>query len=462
MTGFVVVWAAGGSITLGSEPVALAVLVVLFGASFFFSGSETAYFSLQKVDLEWFSRSNASGRQVSWLLGHRAPLITTILLGNETANIAISATCAGLISAWLPTMPWLNVLILTPVLVLVSEITPKVLAFRFRRSWARTAAWPLTAFFWAVMPARVVLSWIVGALASALGASREVAEGMRQEELMVYVDHGAAVGALDPLERDIIEAVFEFDGMTVERLMTPRPDVFSVPLTIDWQDLLDQARLNGHSRIPITGSHSDDIMGVLLLKDLLRFRQPPADEAVSNALANGADRSASATPPIPAAALGAPPGPRQLRSLLLPPVFVPASKPADSMLEEFLERRFHMAFVVDEHGTLVGLVTLDDLLRELLGEDEITDDGEIARLRPDTLTVKASIDVEDFSEETGIHLPEGDYHTLGGFVFHELGRLPRKGDAVAHGDHRFVVAKMEGRRIAEVVVRSPAVGQEAV
>ena len=249
---------------------------------------------------------------------------------------------------------------------------------------------------------------------------------------MVWVDHGAASGALDPMERDIIEAVFEFDDITVERLMTPRPDLFSVPLTIDWPDLLEVTRRAGHSRIPVTGGTDDDIVGVLLLKDLLRFRQEP------------------------------PSGPRQLRSLLLQPVFVPVSKPADSMLTAFLERRFHMAFVVDEHGTLVGLVTLDDLLGELLGEDDDTDDSEIARLRPDALTVKASIDVADFVEETGIALPEGDYHTLGGFVFHELGRLPRKGDAVAVADHRFVVAKMEGRRIAEVIVRSPGSDQEAV
>ncbi len=197
---------------------------------------------------------------------------------------------------------------------------------------------------------------------------------------------------------------------------------------------MGRAHEAGHSRIPVTGVADDDIVGVLLLKDLLRFRKTPLA------------------------------GPRQLRSLLLPPVFVPTSKPADSMLEEFLERRFHMAFVVDEHGTLVGLVTLDDLLGELFGdEDDDTDESEIARLRPDALTVKASIDVEDFVEETGITLPEGDYHTLGGFVFHELGRLPRKGDSVAVGEHRFVVAKMEGRRIAEVIVRSPDLpGQEAV
>jgi putative hemolysin len=141
---------------------------------------------------------------------------------------------------------------------------------------------------------------------------------------------------------------------------------------------------------------------------------------------------------------------------LLAPVFVPASKPADSMLQEFLEKRFHMAFVVDEHGTFVGLVTLDDLLRELLGssDEEEEEDSAIARTRPDAMTVKASIDVEDFADETGIRLPEGDYHTLGGFVFHQLGRLPRRGETVTWGAHELLVAKMEGRRVAEIVITS--------
>lgn len=423
---------ATGGMELEAGPLTAVAIVLCFVGSFFFSGTETAYFSLQKVDQEWFARTHGAGRQVVWLLERRAALITTILLGNETVNIALSATCAGLIAAWFPSMPWLNVILLTPVLVLISEITPKILAYRYRRSWARLAAWPLSAFYWLVIPFRLVLSLIVSTLAGLLGAQKDVERGVHPEELMVIIDSGAATGALDPLERDIIEAVFEFDAMTVERLMTPRPDVFAVPLATGWEALLDAARTAGHSRIPITGSSPDDIVGVLLLKDLLRFRDEPFA------------------------------GPRQLRSLLLPPVFVPASKQADGMLEEFLERRFHMAFVVDEHGTLVGLLTLDDLLHELLGEDDDTDDSEIARLRPDALTVKASIDVEDFVEETGIELPEGDYHTLGGFVFHELGRLPRKGDTVAVHDHRFVVAKMEGRRIAEVIVRSPMVGQEAV
>jgi putative hemolysin len=415
---------ATGGPAIAVGPWTALVVVGLLCLSFVASGTETAFFSLQKPERERFVRGTASQRQVVWLLGRRAALITTLLLANEIANIGLSATTGSVLAEYTPGLPWLNVLLLTPVVVLLSEITPKVLALRFRRSWAPTAVWPLTVWFWVATPARVLISGIVGVLTHLLGV-RDRSDSVAEDELMVYVDHGAASGELDPTERDIIEAMFEFDELTVERLMTPRPDVFSVPLATSWNDLLAQCKEQELSRVPVTGHSADDIVGVLLIKDLLRFRQEPLT------------------------------GARQLRSLLLPPVFVPASKSADSMLREFLEKRFHMAFVVDEHGTFVGLVTLDDLLRELLGTDEEeAEESEIAQTRPDAMTVKASIDVDDFAEETGIRLPEGDYHTLAGFVLHQLGRLPRKGESIAWGAHEFTVLRMDGRRVSEIVVTS--------
>jgi CBS domain containing-hemolysin-like protein len=243
---------------------------------------------------------------------------------------------------------------------------------------------------------------------------------------MVYVDRSTASGELDPVERDIIEAVFELDDMPISRLMTPRPDVFSLPLNIGWTELLEGAHAAGHSRVPVRGRSEDDIVGVLIVKDLLRYRKAPLE------------------------------GPRQLRSILMPPIFVPATMPAHIMLQEFLAQRFHMAFVVDEHGTLTGLITMDDLLSELLRDEEASQESEIALVRPDVLTVKATMDVEDFVEETGIPLPAGSYHTVGGFVFHELGRLPKEGDTIRHEGRRFVVEEVDGRRISEIrVVADP-------
>ena len=416
--------AAGVPVGIEPGPFAVVVLVVLFGASFFFSGTETALFSLQQVDRDRLGKGGATGRVLLRLVERRAALITTILMGNESANIALTAVTAGLVESLAPHQPWLPVLVVTPTLVLVSEITPKVLAFRFRRGWSGLAAWPLAGFALLVTPLRVVFSGIVSGVARLAGVpASETQDSLAEDELMVYVDRSLASGELDPVERDIIEAVFELDDMPIQRLMTPRPDVFALPLNIGWAELLEGAASSGHSRVPVFGRSGDDIVGVLIVKDLLRYRKAPLE------------------------------GPRQLRSILMPPIFVPASMPAHAMLQEFMAQRFHMAFVVDEHGTLTGLITMDDLLSELLHDDEASEDSEIALVHPNVLTVKATMDVEDFVEETGIALPEGTYHTVGGFVFHELGRLPRAGDAIEHGGRRFVVASVEGRRIGEVEVR---------
>lgn len=414
--------ASGGLFDFDGGPLTFVLLGAMFCMAFVFAGTETAFFSLQKPDRERFGRGTATQRQVMSLLARRAAFITSILLGNEIANTLIAATTAAVFGVYAPGHAWLNLVVLPPVLVLVSEITPKVIAFRFAPVWTQVVAWPFTAWFWAATPARVVFGTLVHLVQRAVGAE-ERDDAIAEDELLVYVAHGTRLGELDETERDIIEAVFEFDDLYVGRLMTPRPDVSSVPLSTPWDELLRKARDQGYSRIPVTGTGPDDILGVLLVKDLLKFRGQPLQS------------------------------PKQLRSLLLPPVFVPASKTADSMLREFLERRFHMAFVVDEHGTLVGLVTLDDLLAELIGaHDDETADSEIER-QADALTVKAGIDLEDFEEETGIALPAGEYHTLGGYVFHQLGRLPRRGDTISYAAHEFVVSKMEGRRVAEILVR---------
>jgi len=411
--------ASGGIGAFEVTPWTFVAMLTLFALSFFFSGTETAMFSLQQVDRQALSRGGRSGRLVVYMLGNKRELLPTILIGNETVNVALAATTAGLIAFVIPDAPWINVLLLTPLLVLISEITPKVLAFRFNRRWSQLAVWPLSAFYYTIWIPRFAFSELVNRISRVFGARGEVAEeGLAEEELMVLVGEGAAAGEFDQMERDIIEAVFEFDEITIERVMTPRPDIESLPTDLSWDELLKKCREMEHSRIPMYADQPDNIVGVLLLKDLLKHRESPLA------------------------------GPRQLRSILLPATFVPASKPADAMLKEFLKRRFHMALVVDEHGTLTGLVTLDDLLDELVGElEHDTEDSEIARISPTALTVKAAMDIEDFTEETGIELPEGDYHTVGGFVFHEFGRLPKRGDAITLGSHKFIVAEMEGRRI---------------
>jgi CBS domain containing-hemolysin-like protein len=414
----------------------LLIVVVLFALSFYFSGTETALFSLQAIDKQQLDASGRFGRLVGRLLERRASTLTTILMGNEFANTALAATSAALVMRFFPDQAWLNILILTPALVLISEITPKYVAFRTNRSWALLAAGPLSVFGLVISPLRWVFEQVVIALARVFKADPLViTEGLEEAELLVLVDRGMATGALDETEREIIENVFELDAMPVERLMTPRPDMFSVPIDIPFDELVALCREERHSRIPVYDRGPDDIVGVLLLKDLLRVR-------------DDARRLASR---------------RWVYPLLLQPRFVPTSKPAHDMFREFIRRKYHMAFVVDEHGTLVGLVTLDDLVHELIGGSEPdTDDSEIAKSLQNRFVCRATVDLEDFAESTGITVPEGDYHTLGGYVFHAFGRLPRKGEAVEVDGVRYIVSGMEDRRISEVSVEQLPEPREAI
>lgn len=404
-------------------------LVALFATAAFFSATETALTSLQKVDRAWLSRQGSTGQQVVRLLGQRPAVIATVLIGNEAANVGIASLGAGFIATVAHDKPWLNVLLVAPLLILVADITPKMLGLRFNRVWAQFAVWPFTAFFLAVSPVRVALTRLVGAIARTSGGVARNPDALAEDELLVYVDRSAETGAIDEMEREIIEAVFEFDDLTVERLMTPRPDMVALSLGVPWAEMLERVAAAPFSRMPVLSPRGEDIVGVLLVRDLLRIRRSP------------------------------PQGPIQLRSLLLAPVFVPASKSAESMLREFLEKKFHMAFVVDEHGTLVGLITLDDLLSELIQELDGEADVDGIAIAQGALLVQGAIDLDDFHAETGIATPEGDYHTVAGLVFHHLGRLPRRGDTVDLGGHRFTVRSMEGRRVTEVAVTP--IGAEA-
>ncbi|MCB9681475.1 MAG: HlyC/CorC family transporter [Alphaproteobacteria bacterium] len=414
----------GAGLEIGSPWAAAAVFVALFALSFFFSGTETAFFSLQGIDRRRIAEGRtATHRRIHGLLSRRTALITTILMGNETVNVAISATAAALLATVAPGKPWLTIVVVTPVLVLLSEITPKVLAYRFNRGWVDVAVWPLTLLFWVLWPLRIVITGIVSALARLAGVTGAAHESeIGEDEFLVLVERGAEHGVVGEEEREIIEAVFELDDLPVSRLMTPRPDMFSLPIDVTWDDLLAACADARFSRVPMYDGTPDNIVGVLLVKDLLRHRRRPFTQT------------------------------QQLRKLLMAPVFVPQSKPANHMMKEMIRRRIHMAFVVDEHGTVIGLVSLDDLIIELVGElgDEFTDEGpdDISPDGLDAFTVRAGMDLEDFSEGTGIAVPEGDYHTLAGFVSHVLGRIPVTGDTVDAAGHRFEVTEMDGRRVA--------------
>jgi len=407
-------------------PATLAMLFTLLALCMFFSISETALFSLQKVDREALKDDRSIGELIRHLLHRPRRLLAALLIGNEFANIGLSAASAALVLAAFPDLPWLNIVLVAPVLILFGDVLPKTLGLRFARQVATRIARPLAFWNELVSPVRWVLSGVGDLILRGLGISpAPLHDSIQEDQLRTLIDQGRETGVIQPMEQEIIHRVFEFGDLPVSRLMTPRPDIFSLSVTTPWLELLEEIRTARYSRVPVWQSNPDNIVGVLLVKDLLRHRDSPPSHA------------------------------RQLLKLLHPAMFVPPSKRAQDLLREFRGKNSHMAIVVDEHGSISGLVTLDDLLTELVGEvldESDVDEKEVVKLQENVWTVKAGIDIEDFDARFNVEVPEGDYTTLGGFVFHQLGAAPRKGDEVEWNGLHFHVSGVDGRRITEITV----------
>lgn len=425
---------ATGIAAFAGVPGTVALLVGLLGLYMFFSVSETSLFSLQKVDREALKDDRVLGEVLTHLLNRPRRLLASLLIGGELSNIALSAVSASLVLSLAPHAPWLNILLVAPISILFGDVLPKTLGLRFARSLARLVARPLAFWTELVSPVRFLLTAVSDLILRMLGVQAAPAqESLQEEHLRTLIDQGRETGVIQPMEQEIIHRVFEFGDLPVSRLMTPRPDIFSLPITTPWEELLAEIKRVRYSRVPIWQGNPDNIVGILLVKDLLRMR------------------------------LGPPPNARQLLKSLHAVIFVPPSKRAQDLLREFRARNNHLAIVVDEHGSITGLVTLDDLLTELVGEvlDETdVEEKDAVQVGEHAWTVRAGIDIEDFGTRFGVELPDGDYTTLGGFVFHQLGAAPNKGDEVDWNGLHFLVSGVDGRRITEVTVTFKAPVEE--
>lgn len=416
----------------------LALLSLLLLSSAFFSGSESAFFSLDRYALEKLDEEGTrSGRTVKRLLDEPRKLLATLLLGNELVNICISVVGVRvvfeLVKRDVPLPWWSNVVLITPLLLLFGEIAPKAVAVRLGRRWAQAVALPLRFFGAAVMPLRSVLHGLAEAILGLLGARDldPLPQALQEAQFRALVQIGEREGALDPDEAELIHAVFDLADTPVSKLMTPRADLVTVPLTSGLDEVLARAREFRYSRLPVHGSSPDDIKGVLLIKDLLRFRW------------TGLDLSS-----------------RTLQSLLQPAYFVPPSKPADELLQEFRRERGHMAVVIDEYGDVAGVITLQDILEALFapyavpGETRPGDVPGLERLPDGGWRVPAKLDIVDWNRHLDPPLPtDPHYTTVAGYIFHLFGRLPKKGDVVHDGRWSFRVTGLDGQRLTWVVAR---------
>lgn len=331
----------------------LAIAVLIMGAGFF-AGSETALFSLTRVEREAMAHKDAAaGRRVIKLLDDPRRVIVTIILGNELINITASTITANITAHWLPDYhQMLQVLITTawtvPLILLFGEMVPKSIAIRTSAKWALWSSRLLEIVMVVITPLRWVLYVVSGVFVRIVGGKDERSpEGLREEEFLALVDVGSETGELQVGEKRLIHNVFQFGDKTVGQIMTPAEKVFALPYEMPLGRLVEAISGSKYSRVPIYKSRGVraagqrrsplDVVGILLAKDLIGYR---------NGRLEG----------------------HTVQDLLHPPLFVPRTTKADTLFREFQRRKTHQALVVDEYGQLSGLVTMEDLLQELFGE----------------------------------------------------------------------------------------------
>ena len=349
------------------------------------------------------------------------PVLFLLLLCNTVAATLVGVVAAHVVGP-------LGVVVATAfevVFIFVfAEAAPKTWAVQNTEKAALFAAPVVTALV-KIPPIR----WITNALISISNLilpGKGIKQGpfVSEQELLAMADAAVEDDVIEREERTLIHSIIDFGDTVVREVMVPRPDMVAVESTARVSDVVEIAIAAGYSRIPVFGQGIDDIVGVVFIKDLMRAeREGKQDAPVSQIM-----RTAN---------------------------FVPETKKVSSLMREMQKDKFHLAIVVDEYGGTSGLVALEDLIEELVGE--IEDEYDVQEVPFETLPngdlrVNARMSIDEVNELLGSDLPEGDWDTLGGLVFSLLGHVPAEGEAVATGDIRLTAERVQGRRIGRVLV----------
>jgi len=427
------------------------ILLVLLNA--FFVGAEFALVRSRRTRLEAMTRSGdrlarfalRANSNISRMLSASQLGVTLASLGlGWMAGATLTDFSAGLPGRPLALEVWLGVTIggtialaaVAYLHVVFGELTPKALALNHPEILARWLAPPLLAFAWLTTPFTFVLNKSSQVILRALGQKQTGTEEAvhSPEEIRLLVEQSQESGQMQARDADLIDAVFEFSEKNAREVMTPRTELIALPVEATLSEVLEVVQESGLSRYPVYDESIDNIIGVVLAKDLLKLLAPRANTDAFD-----------------------------LPSIMRPVHVIPGSREVEEVLADFKRLKEHMAVVLDEYGGTAGVVTMEDLLEEIVGEilDEYdTPEDEEAPLhtRAGETLVPGSTHIGELNEHFALTVPDEDYHTIGGYVFGVLGRLPVVGDRVIAGGAIFTVREMEGRRIESLSVDLQTMG----
>lgn len=411
----------------------LIIFLLLLGSAFF-SGSEVALFSLDKKKLDLnFDQNGILHRYLTTLILFPRRLLVTILIGNTIVNVAASIVAVSIavdISSHfnipIEIILTIQILLLTILILIFGELLPKIIASKNPVKFSKYIAIPLTICNLIIYPVAEFIAEILRLTAKKISFNKNKS-ALSKDELVELANISKERGAIEEGEHSLISGIVMFGSLTVQEVMTPRVDIISVSINDNFDDVVRTIKASGHSRIPVYKNNLDEIVGILFAKDLIKF--------INNKYIVK-DFS--------------------LKSLIKKPLFIPETKLINELLKEFQIKKIHLAIVVDEYGGTAGLITLEDIIEEVLGEiwDEYDKaENDIIKLDENRFIALGKTKLEDLNEQINSSiLIDNDFDTLGGFIYNKASSIPKEGFSFEEGNFRFTVKEIQKKRIKKVLI----------
>ncbi len=405
----------------------LMILALLVALSAFFSGSETALLSLDSLRIQYLvAKGRPRARLLESIRKHPDRLLGAILVGNNLVNIAASVfATVFFVRFYGEHGELLTILILTPVILVFAEVCPKTFAARN----------PERVSFWVVRPIKLTMVllgpvvWLVTGMARLMNRfsrSETDGESISEDQIRTMISVGEQAGVVGQDKRRMLHGVFELSQIRVRDIMIPRPEVVGIEVSTPFGEVLQIAQQASHSRLLVYEQSLDQVVGVIHSKDILNYVHRPEDFS--------------------------------LRDVARAPYFVPESQRISGLLQAMRQQRMHLAVVVDEYGGIEGIVTLEDIVEEIVGDiqDEYDADEVLFReLGPGRFLISGSAPLRDVNQKFELQLSEEHATTLAGFLLHCLGTIPARGESCQAQGAVFTVRRVVDQRIESIELKLP-------
>ena len=407
--------------------IGILMISLLIMGSGFFSSSEIALFSLPAHQVDAMVEEGKRGAQVVKSLKqdpHR--LLVTILVGNNMVNITMSSISTTIVGFYFDagSAVLVSSFGITSLVLLFGESAPKSYAVDNTDSWARTVAPPLKAVGKVMWPLITLFYYLTSAVNKVTGGSSSIESSyVTRNEIRNMIKTGEREGILDEEERQILQRTLQFTNATAKEVMTPRLDMEVISKSATVEEAIEKCIEVGHARLPVYQGSLDNVIGVFDIRDLRDFNYSAAADLT-------------------------------VEDVINPTLHVPESKNVDELLSETRENRMHMVVVIDEFGATQGLITMEDMTEEIVGEILVGDeDHPIEFVDNDTVLVQGDVNIEEVNEALSIVLPEGEeFETIAGFIFNRAGRLVEQGEKYNYENVTLRAEHLENTRIQKVRV----------